>query len=373
VEFMAAVLSNEVNNTDKISVFIGECQRMGIEILPPDVNRSGLKFMPEVLGEKEAIRYGMMAIKNVGEGAVLSIIEERERNGIFKSLEDFCGRVDSRKTNKKVLESLVKCGAFDWIGQERSQLFSQVDSALAASAAAHKDRAIGQVSLFDDFLTATAPPKSSVPVVPPWPVAEKLAYEKELLGFYVTGHPLDPYRKVLQNGKYVSIASLPEMEDKANVLIAGALSVVEKKFTKKEGKPFAIVTLEDLTDSLEVMIWNKNFAQAAPLLEKGNVVSISGRLENKGEGVRIVADEVKALKAAASNGELPLLLTMLKEETEEKDLLALKSTLEEFRGTRPVELEILSAESKVLLRLGQEFRVNFSPECREKLTRWIKG
>ena len=374
VEFMAAVLSNEVNNTDKIGIFIGECQRQGIEILPPDVNRSWLKFMPETIGEKEAIRYGMTAIKNVGEGAVQAIIEERERGGVFKSLEDFCGRVDSRKTNKKVLESLVKCGAFDWTGMERNHLFQQVDSALASSAAAHKDRAIGQDSLFGDFAAATAPAKSTVSNVPAWPIAEKLSYEKELLGFYVTGHPLDPYRKVLESGKYASIASLGELEDKAKVELAGALAVVEKKFTKKEGKPFAVVTLEDLTDSLEVLIWNKTFASAAPFLEKGNVVSISGRLENKGEGVRIVAEEVKPLKAAASNGELPLVLTMLQEETSEADLLRLESTLNEFRGTRPVDLEILNeAGRRVRMRMGQEFRVNFSPECREKLARWIKG
>ena len=374
VEFMAAVLSNEVNNTDKISIFIGECQRQGIEILPPDVNRSGLKFLPEIIGEKAAIRYGMTAIKNVGEGAVQSIIEERVSGGTFKSLEDFCGRVDSRKTNKKVLESLVKCGAFDWTGLERSQLFSQVDAALAASAAAHKDRAIGQVSLFDNFAAETAPVKSSIPSVPAWPVSEKLGYEKELLGFYVTGHPLDPYRKTLQSGKFATIVSLAELEDKSNVTIAGALAVVEKKFTKKDGKPFAIVTLEDLTDSMEVMVWNKAFTQAAPVLEKGNVVSISGRLENKGEGVRLMAEEIKALKTSAANGEMSLVLSMVQEETTEADLLELRDILREFPGTRPVELDFRTASSrKVRLVFGQEFRVNFSPECRERLLRWLKA
>jgi DNA polymerase-3 subunit alpha len=374
VEFMAAVLSNEVNNTDKISVFIGECQRMGIEILPPDVSKSGLKFLPEKIGEREGIRYGMTAIKNVGEGAVLSIIEERNRAGVFKSMEDFCTRVDSKKTNKKVLESLVKCGAFDWTGQERAQLFSQIDSALAASASSQKDRAIGQVSLFDDFMTAAAPKKSSAPKVEPWPVSEKLSYEKELLGFYVTGHPLDPYRKALQNTKFAPIASLAEMEDKSNVQIAGMLSIVEKKFTKKEGKPFAIVTLEDLTDSLEVMIWNKTFAACAQHLEKGNVVIISGRLDKKEEGVRISADEVRPLKATASNGELPVELSMIKEEATEDDLLKLQSVLEEFPGTRPVQLEFVTAAGPaVRLMFGQEYRVNFSPECREKLSQWLKG
>ena len=128
VEFMAAVLSNEISNTDKISIFVGECKRMGIAILPPDVNRSALKFMPETDGETTGIRYGLAAIKNVGEAAMEAAIEERQRQGAFASLEDFCCRLDSRKVNKKVVESLVKCGAFDWTGRERAALAAEIDS-----------------------------------------------------------------------------------------------------------------------------------------------------------------------------------------------------------------------------------------------------
>ncbi len=172
VEFMAGLLSNEINNTDKISVFVGECKRMGIPILPPDMNRSGLKFTPEISETWEgpvrpdgvtedrgakaaptlnAIRYGLAAIKNVGEGAMASAIAERERRGDFTSLEDFCSRLDSRIANRKMIESLVKAGAFDFLGRERAELFACIEETLAASAASHRDRAAGQVSLFDDL------------------------------------------------------------------------------------------------------------------------------------------------------------------------------------------------------------------------------
>ena len=215
VEFMAAVMSNEVANTDKISIFVAECERMGIPILRPDVNRSSLKFSPEKISASErnvsrepangaspvdekavieGIRFGLAAIKNVGELAVESAIEERSRGGAFASLEDFCARVDTRKVNKKTLESLVKCGAFDWTGVERAELFAHVDPALAAAASSNRDRASGQVSLFDAFETSAPPPARAASRVTPWTSAEKLAFEKELLGFYVTGHPLDEYR-----------------------------------------------------------------------------------------------------------------------------------------------------------------------------------
>jgi DNA polymerase-3 subunit alpha len=221
-----------------------------------------------------AIRYGLAAIKNVGETAVAAAIAERDAKGAFESLEDFCGRIDLRKLNKKALESLVKCGAFDWTGVERAQLCSEIDGALAAASSANRDRAAGQFSMFDDFAVANKASKSgrnSGPKVPPWNSAEKLAFEKELLGFYVTGHPLDDYRSALE--KFVPIASLGEQEDKSTVSIGGALTLVEKKFTKKDNKPFAVVVIEDLTASMEVMIWSETYTKNQSLLVQGNVVS----------------------------------------------------------------------------------------------------
>src|SRR4029077_4882495 len=197
VEFMAGLLSNEINNTEKISTFVAECKRMGISLLPPDINKSGLKFIPEtVAGVADrgpavglapartsgsgynAIRYGLAAIKNVGEAAMQVSILDRDRRGEFTSLEDFCGRLGTRVANRKMLESLIKAGAFDFLGRERAQLLDCIDEALLSSAAAHRDRAAGQVSLFGEM----EPQTSRRRTVRQWSEHEKLSYEKELLG-----------------------------------------------------------------------------------------------------------------------------------------------------------------------------------------------
>ncbi len=373
VEFMAAVLSNEISNTDKIAIFVGECKRMGIEILPPDVNRSSLKFTPEADG-KAAIRYGLAAIKNVGEAAMENAIEERTANDEFRSLDDFCSRLDSRKINKKVLESLVKCGAFDWTGEDRAQLFVEIDAALAASTSAHRDRASGQFSMFGDFAqTPTAPRRPAIPA-PRWPEAEKLAFEKELLGFYVTGHPLDEYRDVLEGGKFCAMNALAGLDDKATVRVAGALTSVDKKFTKKDGKPFAIAAIEDFTGAAEVMIWNDAFAKCATHLEPGRVVAITARLDKREDAPRLVAAEITPLKPAAPTADDgPLIVTLTRDGTTEGDLLNLKSTIEQFPGSRRLELRFVNGSGlKLRMQLGSQFGVDPSPELRSRLSPWLK-
>src|SRR5215217_764111 len=269
VEFMAALLSNEINNTEKISVFVGECKRMGISILPPDVNKSGLKFVPETVADivdtgavindpGNGIRYGLAAIKHVGETAMEAVIREREQRGDFISLEDFCSRLDSRVANRKMLESLIKAGAFDFLSRDRAELFGCIDDAVNASIAAQRDRLAGQVSLFDE--TATSATSRKRPATR-WSDHEKLSYEKELLGFYVSGHPLDAYAEVFAARKYRSIASLDELDDRASFKIAGAIVQVDKKFTRREGKPFAVIWIEDLTHTLEVVVWNEVYSK----------------------------------------------------------------------------------------------------------------
>jgi len=371
VEFMAAVMSNEISNTDKIAIFVNECQRMGMMILPPNINRSGLKFLPEEFDGKPGIRYGLAAIKNVGEAAMEAAIEEREKSGAFKSLEDFCARMDSRKVNKKVLESLVKCGAFDFTGQERAELFANIDHALQASASTQRDKASGQVALFDMFAEAAPARATSGPKVEPWPMSEMLAAEKELLGFYVTGHPLDEYRGILESGKYVPIASLAEQEDKSTVQVAGQLATVEKKFTKKEGKPFAIVVLEDLTGNLEVMIWNDTFAKVSQHLEQGRVVSITARLDLREEAPKLVANDVKPLKPAKGNGS-SLLLKFPLETTTEADLQSVADTLRAYPGAQPLEMEFYRLNGRKLrIKPATEYRVNPTVELRERLKAWL--
>ena len=421
VEFMAAVMSNEISNTDKISIFVGECERMGIRILAPDVNKSGLKFSPEEViaagieaaqaarrvksadanepVEEEnvryedlpagaehrtsneaaeririgSIRYGLAAIKNVGEVAMEAAIADRASAGEFKSIEDFCARIDSKKTGKKAIECLVKCGAFDFLEIERAQLHSEIDAAMASAASEHRDRASGQISMFDDFAAAApAAPKRASAKVSPWSHTEKLAFEKELLGFYVTGHPLDEYRSVLADKKITPIGRLPEQEDKGTVTIAGALTTVEKKFTKKDSKPFAVVVLEDLGDQLEVMIWNEAFTKSVALLETGNVVSITGRLDLREEGPRVTANEIRAIKKPAPTAGA-IVLKFERRNTTEADLLFVRKALAASPGERRVEF-LFVGESGQRLKMtpGADFGVTFTDEIRANLAPWLQ-
>ena len=402
VEFMAGLLSNEINNTDKISTFVGECKRMGIPILPPDVNRSGLKFTPEAVAgiadpgsDKappakagisdpgyNAIRYGLAAIKNVGQGAMELAIQEREAGGEFISLEDFCRRLDPRIANRKILENLVKCGAFDFLGRERAELFACIDESLAAASESQKDRASGQVSLFDDM-----PPPASKPTtlrVIPWTEHEKMSYEKELLGFYVTGHPLDAYAGLLSDGRYQTIASLNEMPDRSSFRIGGAIVQVDKKFTKKEGKPFAVIWLEDLTSTLEVILWNEVYVTVAEALVLGRVIAVKGTLDRRDDALRAVAQRAKMLTAAdiqarlpnESNGngrretESPLVLCFSAAATTE-ELREVQTVLASAPGTQPVRL-ILSRADGGCVQMDANLRVNLTPELRDKLAPWLQ-
>jgi DNA polymerase-3 subunit alpha len=394
VEFMAGLLSNEVNNTEKISVFVGECKRMGISILPPDVNKSGLKFTPECTVaavydrriqeddahratlQQNAIRYGLAAIKHVGTSAMEAAIREREQRGPFASLEDFCSRLDSRIANRKMLESLIKSGAFDFLGRDRAELFACIDEALAASAAAFRDRASGQVSLFDE---TTAPKTSRKRHVTPWSEHEKLSYEKELLGFYVSGHPLDAYVDLFAARKYRSIGSLGELDDRAPFKIAGAIVEIEKKFTRREGKPFAVVWIEDLTDMLEVVVWNEVYIKIADALVPGRVVELRGTLDKRDDALRAMAQEIKILTPEktngaderSTNGESAVLL-QFSSATTSNELREVREILASSPGRRPVRLLFDRVTGNSLrLDAGADFCVDLTGDLEEKLSRWL--
>ncbi len=398
VEFMAGLLSNEINNTDKISVFVGECKRMRISILPPDINKSGLKFTPESVaagtdrGSAEeakpvaangsgynAIRYGLAAIKNVGEAAMAMAIRERNESGEFVLMEDFCSRLDSRVANRKMLESLIKAGAFDFTGRDRAELFASIDESLNASAIAQRDRAAGQVSLFDEKTHAATAARRQP--IKPWNEHEKLSYERELLGFYVSGHPLDAYAAIFAAKKYRPIASLGELDDRAQFKIGGAIVEVEKKFTKKEGKPFAVVWLEDLMDTLEVVVWNEVYLKVSEILMPGRVVELKATLDRRDEMLRATAVEIKPLAATRSNGATATLedstqITSIRlrfsTATTGDELRQVRNILISSPGRHPVQLLFDRGNGNPLqLDAGTEFRVDFTPELEKKLARWL--
>ena len=371
VEFMAALLSNEVNNTDKIATFVAECQRMGIKILPPDVNDSDLKFRPTAWEGLPAIRFGLGAIKNVGEGAMQTAVQERTTHGPYKSLEDYCKRIDSKAANRRVIESLIRCGAFDFTKIDRAVLFATVEGVMAAAASEHRDRASGQVSLFDVFDTAPAPTTlAQLPNVDPWSQAERLAAEKELLGFYVTGHPLDSWRETLQEGGYVSLADMVGIEDKTVVEAAGLLVAVEKRFTKKDNKPYAICQMEDLTGQAEVMVWQETFSRTHQHLEVGKMVNITAKLDKREDKPRLVANDFKVLKENKAGGSLRL--TLQHELVEVEDLAKIRETLYRHPGKTPVILSFqLGTGARVALRTDAKYFVQDTPELRAELNGWI--
>jgi DNA polymerase-3 subunit alpha len=392
VEFMSGLLSNEINNTDKISVFVGECKRMGITILPPDVNRSQLEFSPEQsgtgilsvngsdqdAGASNGIRYGLAAIKNVGESAMEAAIRERETRGDFLSLEDFCARLDSRVANRKMLESLVKCGAFDFLGRDRAELFACIEESLAAASASHRDRAAGQASLFGDL---PAPAKPRTPrMFTPWSEREKMFFEKELLGFYVTGHPLDDYMSIFADGKYQTIASLGDLADRATFRIAGVVVQADKKFTKKEGKPFAVVWLEDLTGTLEVVLWNEVYVKVSEALLPGRVIAIRGTLDKRDDGVRATAVNARLLEPDQPGTKLPnespirdVVLRFSPAVTSD-ELRQVREALASNPGRQRVQLVFERASGAPLrVDVSNELSVNLTPDLETKLAPWLES
>ncbi|MFI0348444.1 MAG: DNA polymerase III subunit alpha [Chthoniobacterales bacterium] len=371
VEFMAGLLSNEINNTEKISILVTECARMGITILPPDVNKSGLTFLPEKTETAASIRFGLAAIKNVGEAAMTAAITERNASGRFESLEGFCSRLDSRSVNRKNLESLIKAGAFDFLDRHRAELFSQIELAIATAASIQRDRASGQVSLFDD-LQSFAPPKKSKTSgqsgedIPSWSRTEQLSYEKELLGFYVSGHPLDDYRGTLETGNFRPLKALFEITEPAREKVAGLITSVEKKFTKKEGKPFAIMQLEDFTRSLEITAWSEAFSENEALLQPGSPISCTLKITPRDGAIRAIASDFKSLSPLPSRKPVRLRLDQKKLSLE--NLTTIEQVIKRHRGSRSLILEIIDKQGNVLqLQTGKEFCIGDEQAVKKSL------
>ena len=372
VEFMAGLLGNEINNTDKIATLVTECGRMGITILPPDVNKSALTFLPEELPGGRAIRFGLAAIKNVGEAAMEAAIADRKANGLFKTMEDFCSRLDSRTVNKKILESLVKSGAFDWDGRHRASLFAAIESAMGAAASIQRDRASGQVSLFGSMEDLSPAPSvnGSETDVDRWTRADQLAHEKELLGFYVTGHPLDDYRGSLESSSYSSISEARTMTEPGSLRLAGLITSLEKKFTKKDNRSFGIMTLEDDSGTLELTAWDESFSKHELLLKAGSVISCNARITHRDGDIRAIASEFKALTAKPSKK--PLRLRIEHKRLTEEDLPTISAAILKHPGKRTLVLEIITASGTTIpLQLGPEFTIGNDQSLRNDLEPWL--
>lgn len=385
VEFMAALLSNEIHNTDKIGVFVSECHRMGIEILPPDLNASGLRFLPAVTpGGGKGIRYGLAAIKNCGEAAMATAIAEREAKGKFSSLDDLAGRLDSKVVNKRILENLVKAGALDWTGETRAGMFARLEQVVATASSLQRDRASGQVSLFGDMGFSAPAPSSKqsagTPSVAEWSKDERLAHEKELLGFYVTGHPLDKFRGVIDSDRFKRLGLIEDLDlsnPRDRFSFAGMIRSLEAKVTKT-GKPFGVLVLEDFTGSSEVVLWGESFVPARDegLLEVGKIVKMRCAVQSdeRTGGFRLTGSDVSELKPkrGAVNGKGVLDLVLWTSRHGDRDIEEISRILGAHPGSTPVRFHIQnSAGKRATVEAGEAYRVKLGRELESALERWI--
>ncbi len=307
VEFLAANMTNDMSNTEKLSVLIEESRNFGVEVLGPDISESQVQFAParrsanpekEQSASEEVIRFGLAAIKGVGEVAVQSILSARQEGGKFKSLEDLCERVDSRTVNRKVLEALIKSGACDCLGETRATMFARIDRALARAAGIISDRQRGQNTLFGMLEEKAVEKAEPHPQLPEWPQHELLAHEKELLGFYVSGHPLTPYASLIEKYALHKTGALAQLQGKPMTRIAGLVAAVQQGFSKKSGKPYAILTLEDLEGSVQVLCMNENFDKYRDLFVPNKALLIVGEVNNSEDRPKIFPQEIMPLEDA---------------------------------------------------------------------------
>jgi DNA polymerase III subunit alpha len=296
VEFFCAMMTNDMADTGKLSQYINEARAFGIEVLGPDVNESQVHFAPARAGK--AIRFGLAAIKGVGEVAVETILKSRNEHGKFTSLPDLCEQVDGRTVNRKILEALIKSGACDAFSQTRATLFAQIERTLARAASILSDRQKGQSSLFGALEEKAPPMPESISNLPEWPQHELLAHEKELLGFYVTGHPLTPFAPILEKYALTNTAKLAELSNRSLTRIGGLIAAVQNGVSKKSGKPYSMVTLEDLEGSVQVLCMNENYEKYRGLLAPNRAILVVGEVNTGDDRPKIFPQEIMPLEDA---------------------------------------------------------------------------
>ena len=354
-EYMAALISSVMDTKDKVPFYVAECDSMGLEVLPPDVNSSQRDFA--VVEGK--IRFGLSAVKNVGENAVRAIIEARETDGRFISIWDVAERVDAQHVSSRVLESLIRAGALDSTGDPRRGMLLVLDQAVQSGRKAQADRHAGQTNLFEGLADASVGGGGggSHPPVPAGEFEKKelLAGERETLGLFVSSHPLSDIADQLRRKVDVPIRELENRKEGETVTIGGLVSSVRQTMTKK-GDPMAFVQLEDTTGVVEVVVFSKAFTAARPLLEQDRIVIVKGRVDQRGGGeTKLVAFEVMEFDAVAIIG-------IVRIEVDARNAPAdaierLRRICEEYHGDHPVVVDLQTSSGNRRLRLGPGFRV----------------
>ena len=343
-EYMAALLTSVMATNEKIAYYIEQCRHMDIKVLPPDINASGTSFT--VVGGD--IRFGLAAVKNVGKSAIDSIVQARQAGGAFASVFDFCRRTDPRTMNKRVLESLIKCGAFDSLHGMRLPLLQLLDQLGEYAQAAYRDRLTGQTALFD-FNDAGEAGELKLPVVDEMHTAQLLAFEKEMLGFYITGHPLHEYAGLLK-GRVTALDALTGVAEGQKRTVAGII-VDQRKIITKSGDTMSFIQLEDLTQSIEVVVFPRVYQQAGFLLSSDEPLVVVGRVNHQDEGVKLIAENIRTIsefspgqdQSKEEATETPreyerLFIKVTRQASEAGVLQTLYNVLQEFPGDLPVQL-----------------------------------
>ncbi|MBU1157255.1 MAG: DNA polymerase III subunit alpha [Proteobacteria bacterium] len=357
LEFMAALLTSEVNDTDKVMAHIGECRERGLTVLPPDINHSGIDFTVA----DNAIRFGLAAVKNVGRGAVEAIIQAREEGGEFTGLHDLCERVDLRKVNRRVLESLVKCGAFDSIGAHRAQLMAVLDEALEHGQKTRRDSDAGQSSIFELMSGGAEAAAPELPDVPAWRESDRLSFEKDAIGFYITGHPLSDYQTEIKRLGTLDTVSLKAASDGMSITMAGVAAKVKEKITKK-GDRMAFVDMEDLKGTVEVICFPDCYAKAAPFLNGEEPLLIKGTVDKDERGVKLKATSVEPLSGAAQARTSRLRLRIEATGLTREKMVLLRQALAKYPGACRVSLHLnVPGKGEAVLALPGQYRVEAAP------------
>ena len=363
VAFMAALLSNSMSNTDEIVVLINECRKMGIEVLPPNVNGSDKTFAVE----GDFIRFGLCAIKNVGQGAVESIVEARKEHGSFEDIYGLCENIDLRLVNKRVLESLIQAGACDSLEGHRAQLVEVLDTVIEGAQTRQSDREKGQTSLFGlDGNGAGASLEIHKPVMPfiaPWPASQELGMEKELLGFYVTGHPLKAYEEDLRAFTTAEMRRLDQVNGRQENVVVGGIVTEIKPIVDRNGKTMAFVTLEDFSGSGEVLVFSEPYSMHRELVTIDSLILVHGHLSKKEEDNKVIASEIIPLTEAREKLVRSVVVTLNSDQVTDENITSLKDVIGTYPGDCDVMIEVSAPDQDLVnVKAGTDFRVRPADE-----------
>ncbi|MCQ4626634.1 DNA polymerase III subunit alpha [Corynebacterium sp. CCUG 65737] len=361
-EYMAALLTSVGDKKDKSAIYLADCRHLGISVLPPDINESEETFM----AVDKDIRYGLAAIRNVGTEVVESIMESRRTKGAFTNFSDYLDKIDLLPCNKRITESLIKAGAFDSLGHPRKGLLlvsdDAVDSVLTTKKAADK----GQFDLFSAFGGEQEASNAFSIEVPDdeWEKKHKLALEREMLGLYVSGHPLDGFEEAIDVQTDTPLPKIleGEMRHGDEVTIGGIISGVDRRYSKKDGSPWAIVTLEDHHGAqVEVLLFNKVYALVAPQIVEDNIILVKAHVSIRDDRMSLFGDDVKVPELGPGNGAgLPLRLTLKTEQCTMDNIRKLKQVLSNNPGDSDVYLNLVNGDQSQLMILGDHLRVERS-------------